>query len=513
MVFDPSLEFPSRNLSYLLLGGARRGAASHVSLKSVQMAADAQSVAHLLWNNEDDLSLRYRRLDQPRDTVVCDEGDPIGDLAVAENGTAHVTCSMYGGETLKHVQISPSGWTSRTLYDRGPNTPELMVAHGISLSPDGQPRVAYSTADDRLFFTERDASGTWTSTEILGTPGTPKIIDLATDRAGRCHMLVSDSVRFYYRQQQGQSWSLEEIAVPSFRRLSRLRVDRDGNPSFAYFDEALRQVVLLERRPGQVFLQIPGTSVTRSTGASEKRDAPAEWTLTLTARSGGAGSRVVLGALEPDGDATPIRAYQPPAPPGRSPRLWIVESGEGEHAAALAAELRPETQVMTWRLRLASSQAPGELALVMTADRVPDPALVMIEDRRSGWMHELKSGEPLPLAAFDGARELILTVDRRPESPSPEPRTSGSRPFPYPNPFRREVGLVLETAAPARLSVEIVDVAGRLVRTLARDVGAGEHVLTWDGRNAIGSPVSPGVYFMRHRADGRAGTTRVLKLD
>jgi hypothetical protein len=66
---------------------------------------------------------------------------------------------------------------------------------------------------------------------------------------------------------------------------------------------------------------------------------------------------------------------------------------------------------------------------------------------------------------------------------------------------------------PARL--EIFDAGGR--RVLARDVAAGRDRVNWDGRDAAGSPVAAGVYFVRWTESGVGGTrtadTKVVRLE
>lgn len=67
-----------------------------------------------------------------------------------------------------------------------------------------------------------------------------------------------------------------------------------------------------------------------------------------------------------------------------------------------------------------------------------------------------------------------------------------------PNPFNpvTEVRFSLSTRGAVRL--EVYNVSGRLVRTLARGVyDAGAHAVTWDGRDAGGAAVSSGAYFYR----------------
>jgi uncharacterized delta-60 repeat protein len=70
---------------------------------------------------------------------------------------------------------------------------------------------------------------------------------------------------------------------------------------------------------------------------------------------------------------------------------------------------------------------------------------------------------------------------------------------PHPNPTARGAFLHFRLLEPGRVTAEVLDVGGRLVRTLAdrapRD--AGPHSLYWDGLSASGRPVAGGVYFIR----------------
>jgi hypothetical protein len=82
-----------------------------------------------------------------------------------------------------------------------------------------------------------------------------------------------------------------------------------------------------------------------------------------------------------------------------------------------------------------------------------------------------------------------------------------------PNPARGLTSLpfALDRAAPTR--VVIVDVAGRLVRTLvSRPLPAGAHTATWNGRDERGREAPAGVYFAVVRAGDREATTRIALL-
>ncbi len=81
---------------------------------------------------------------------------------------------------------------------------------------------------------------------------------------------------------------------------------------------------------------------------------------------------------------------------------------------------------------------------------------------------------------------------------------------PRPNPARGGTSLVVELPAPAHVTLEIVDVAGRHVRTLLDgDTPAGVASVRWNGDDARGARAGAGVYFARLVAGGE---TRVRKI-
>jgi hypothetical protein len=72
-----------------------------------------------------------------------------------------------------------------------------------------------------------------------------------------------------------------------------------------------------------------------------------------------------------------------------------------------------------------------------------------------------------------------------------------------PNPFRSETTLRLAVPQGTHVKLEISDVMGRRVATLKDDrLHSGNDSVTWDGRDAHGSPVAPGIYFVRIEAGG-----------
>lgn len=68
----------------------------------------------------------------------------------------------------------------------------------------------------------------------------------------------------------------------------------------------------------------------------------------------------------------------------------------------------------------------------------------------------------------------------------------------HPNPFNPRMAVVYRIGHDTKVSLCLYDVAGRVVRTLVDDkVAAGEHTITFDGRDDLGRAVSSGIYFLR----------------
>ncbi len=83
----------------------------------------------------------------------------------------------------------------------------------------------------------------------------------------------------------------------------------------------------------------------------------------------------------------------------------------------------------------------------------------------------------------------------------------------FPNPFNPSVRISFATPSRGRVDAAIYDAAGRFVtRLVARDLPAGEHALSWDGRDHSGGAASSGVYFLRVRAGSARETLKLVLL-
>ncbi len=80
-----------------------------------------------------------------------------------------------------------------------------------------------------------------------------------------------------------------------------------------------------------------------------------------------------------------------------------------------------------------------------------------------------------------------------------------------PNPFGAATSIRFELPSNGAVNLEIMDVAGRFVRSLASGpLSAGPHAYTWDGRDHAGRPVGAGTYFYRLRSGGKVISRKMV---
>ena len=82
-----------------------------------------------------------------------------------------------------------------------------------------------------------------------------------------------------------------------------------------------------------------------------------------------------------------------------------------------------------------------------------------------------------------------------------------------PNPSEGTVAMDLELPAAGDVSVDVYDMSGRRVASLAHGaMSAGRHTLRWDGRDARGAELPAGVYYARAAGAGVRASRRVVRL-
>jgi hypothetical protein len=123
---------------------------------------------------------------------------------------------------------------------------------------------------------------------------------------------------------------------------------------------------------------------------------------------------------------------------------------------------------------------------------------------------ELGPSTPLGLPAEKRdpfSQDVISREDGDTQVPGARVNALGSA---YPNPFNPSTTIPFELATAGRVSLQIFDTQGRLVRTLYNEeMPVGTHQAVWNGCDNSGSQVATGVYFVRF-ATGDYQVTRKL---
>ena len=98
------------------------------------------------------------------------------------------------------------------------------------------------------------------------------------------------------------------------------------------------------------------------------------------------------------------------------------------------------------------------------------------------------------------------------ETATPTAFTLGAN---YPNPFNPATTIPLAVPAGAKnVDLTIYNVLGQPLRQVwTGPLPAGEHQLTWDGRDAQGRPVATGVYVYRLQVDEQTRTRKMVKIE
>ena len=228
------------------------------------------------------------------------------------------------------------------------------------------------------------------------------------------------------------------------------------------------------------------------------RAGPRAALLTLTARSGSAHDAVRLGLTDALPDGRPLQLRKPPAVDGGL-RLAVRADDED-----WLTRVQP-WDAPVWTLALA---ARGDVTLRLDAEG-PWPDGTTLVDLDRGVELAVSSGAvDVPAVSGVDVRQLELRVGEAAAQPT---EAVFGRAWPNPSAGAVTVPYTLPVAAPVRLTV--VDVLGRTVRVLHDgQQAAGPHQPVWDGRDASGQAVAPGMYLLRLDAGRASATTSVTRL-
>jgi len=124
-----------------------------------------------------------------------------------------------------------------------------------------------------------------------------------------------------------------------------------------------------------------------------------------------------------------------------------------------------------------------------------------------GLQFGMSSSDPSTSTTFDAPRPVLL------ESAVPGADAAASRPelTSYPNPFTAFTQIRYRLPSAQRVELDVLDVAGRVVATLASGVqDAGVHEVSWAGRSKSGQRLPTGLYLVRIRLGPETITHKVV---
>lgn len=110
---------------------------------------------------------------------------------------------------------------------------------------------------------------------------------------------------------------------------------------------------------------------------------------------------------------------------------------------------------------------------------------------------------------------MIAVIDHLLQHPAPVEETPGPvtslRIEARPNPFNPRTEIRFELPGPARVTIDLHDAGGRLVRRLQSGElhRAGSRAVPWDGTDGGGRPLPSGIYLARVTAGDRTATAKL----
>lgn len=199
----------------------------------------------------------------------------------------------------------------------------------------------------------------------------------------------------------------------------------------------------------------------------------------------------------PGGRVLELHAFDLPA--GRHVIDLVNQSGGADLGFAAYRGPRP-FQNRSDGADVASSDANGPGGHEQVVFDLPAPERVCLAVWKAGAAEQGKS------AAYALALNTAwLGADTTPPAST---RLLGARP----TPFTTGTSVAFELAQAGEASVEVFDVQGARVRTLAAGPrAAGRHTLAWDGTGEDGRRAPPGLYLVRLRAGAVSATAKVVR--
>lgn len=300
--------------------------------------------------------------------------------------------------------------------------------------------------------------------------GTPESLDASNENGH------TDNYAWSY-DNVAQSYRLVSAALPFAARTIK-------NGQGFFFRSHIVASMLLKRPTGalQVSEEKPAAAPTEN-----------NWTLRLVARAGAAADTDNFLGVSPQAGSL-SEVLSPPLLEGGVDLFFPAAEGR-----SAATSFRKPGADSTWDLQVAAAQAGAEVVLTWPdLSTLPNSVRPILTDLATGRNLYLRTVPSYRFRAGDQPRQFRVSL--APEGPVmlSSVTTNGGA-------GRGEIVYVL--AAPAQVTVEVLSISGRLVRTVVansvRTAGVGTAV--WDGRNLAGAAAPAGTYLVRVTAESDTG--------
>jgi len=251
-----------------------------------------------------------------------------------------------------------------------------------------------------------------------------------------------------------------------------------------------------------------GAKVAREAPAAESSPTADNWKLQLVASASGMIDNCNYLGVAPNASSGHDTAadYLEPPPPGKSLRLYFPHPDWGAARGDYTQDMRARASgAQEWAMDV-DCPADGTRVTLSWPElnaSVPRELSLRLHDLDSGRTVFMRTTTSYTYRAAASVRHFKITVDRAGAGGLQITALSAS-------PGRDgRVFVAYKLSAPAAVTVEIRNIAGRPVRALsaAQPVAQGTQTLAWDGRNEAGARVPAGTYLLHltaRAADGQA---------